>query len=209
MIKVNWTELKAFSQLRKQSIQYIERSDVYFLWCFDGPMAVACDLLKSPSDTTDLLDFENNFKSAANASPRTYIQETATEVSLKSGSAKSTSDANGLATILMKIPGTRYVKSGQMWFSGTLHPDDSFKVLITDEDNILGYGAGAIVGGYIDTQLPADNQKTYINIHKKYAELESISGVGKLVANLYIKIIAQTGDNRVDTFYATVAWGIA
>lgn len=65
-MKVEWTDLKAFVDSRLLSIQWLEFSDKYYLKAIDGSFSLECDLLKSPSDTTDLDDFVNNYKSLGN-----------------------------------------------------------------------------------------------------------------------------------------------
>jgi len=64
--KVSWTAFKSFVQARGLSIQFIESSTSYNLIAFDDSFILECFLIKDPSDTTDLLDFENNFKSNGN-----------------------------------------------------------------------------------------------------------------------------------------------
>lgn len=66
MKKVEWAPFKSFVQARTLSIQFIELTDKYWMRANDGPFELECELLKSPSDTTDLLDFENNFKALGN-----------------------------------------------------------------------------------------------------------------------------------------------
>lgn len=63
---VNWTNLKSFVTSRSLSIQWIEDSSKYYLKAFDGAFSLDCELSKSPSDTTDLDDFEANFKPYGN-----------------------------------------------------------------------------------------------------------------------------------------------
>ena len=62
-MKLNWTQFKTISNAKSMSIQYIETDNFYHLKSFDGIFTIDCELNKNPSDTTDLLDFENNFKS--------------------------------------------------------------------------------------------------------------------------------------------------
>jgi hypothetical protein len=68
MIKVNWIELKSFVVAKSLSIQFVELTDRYELGAGDGTFEVRCTLDKSPTDTTDLYDFETNFKLNGNKS---------------------------------------------------------------------------------------------------------------------------------------------
>jgi hypothetical protein len=58
--------MKEFVEDRNLSIQYLNRSESYLLYAYDGYFALETDLLKDPSDTTDLNDFINNYKIYAN-----------------------------------------------------------------------------------------------------------------------------------------------
>jgi len=70
-MRVLWSELKTFVSSRALSVQYVDTADKYSLAAFDGLFTLECELPKSPSDTTDLDDFVNNFKAAGNKSPST------------------------------------------------------------------------------------------------------------------------------------------
>ena len=65
-MKVQWPDLKSFVNARTLSIQWVEFTDKYYLWAIDGKLQFECELLKSPSDTTDLDDFVNNYKALGN-----------------------------------------------------------------------------------------------------------------------------------------------
>lgn len=65
-MKVSWTIFKGFVQSRLLSIQWLDLTNKYWMKAFDGLFELECELLKDPSDTTELLDFENNFKALGN-----------------------------------------------------------------------------------------------------------------------------------------------
>lgn len=67
-MEVTWSILKAFITARTLSIQYVDLDDTYWLCAYDGNFKLECKLYKYPTDTTDLLDFENNYKAAGNKS---------------------------------------------------------------------------------------------------------------------------------------------
>lgn len=68
MIRVNWSQIKSFVTARNVPLQYIEADDSYLLYAYDGQMQLTAYLIKNPADTTDLNDFENNFKADSNLS---------------------------------------------------------------------------------------------------------------------------------------------
>lgn len=127
--------------------------------------------------------------------------------------AKVTTDGTGAATILLKVPGTiglvgaRKMDGGLGWFN-TPHADDTFMISHTDEDNILGYGAGFQIGTYADQDVMMANRGWYIPFHKKYAEIHKMSEVhGDLIGGCYLKVTLQKGDNSVDVFRTNIEWG--
>lgn len=67
-MKSQWSEFKAFVNARFLSIQYLEDSKFYYLKALDSAFIMQCDLDKNPSDTTELTDFETNYKSKGNQS---------------------------------------------------------------------------------------------------------------------------------------------
>ena len=68
---VKWSEMKkAVDAKVGLSIQYIELDDEYKLSLFDGPYVLLMSLSKNPSDPTDLIDFETNYKPNGNGRVR-------------------------------------------------------------------------------------------------------------------------------------------
>lgn len=64
--QVKWPIFKSFVNSKDLSIQYLDYGSEYSLQAFDGYFTLECVLDKNPSDTTDLLDFENNYKTNGN-----------------------------------------------------------------------------------------------------------------------------------------------
>jgi len=131
---------------------------------------------------------------------------------LKLAKAKATT-SSGVATILLKVPGTpgsgdgRLIESGYGWFL-IPHADDYAEVYVSDEDNILGYGAGAIVGSYTDTDVPSANKGWYFPKPDPTLRVDALAGIGFINAGLYLKIIATKGDLSSDTFMVNLKWGV-
>lgn len=64
--KLEWSDYKSFVTTRGLSIQWLDDSQFYYLYAIDGALQIECLLDKNPSDSTDLDDFEDNYKTAAN-----------------------------------------------------------------------------------------------------------------------------------------------
>lgn len=115
--------------------------------------------------------------------------------------------ASGIATILIKIPEEREIFGGEGCFLNQA-TGDNIKAFITDEDNILGYGAGFVVGAFQDTLVPSANQGYYM-LGTKPVEIRPLIGddPSRLTANFYLKIVATKADLSADTFYVNIFWG--
>lgn len=113
----------------------------------------------------------------------------------------------GTSTCLVKIPALgRKINGGLAWFE-TPHFDDILKVFVTDEDNLLGAGAGTVIAGYTDLEVPADNQGWFLAKNAPYITIERLVEFGTLPGNMYLKIVGITGDARVDTLRVNLHWG--
>jgi hypothetical protein len=62
-IKVDWTEFKGYVDNLTLKIQYLENTETYRLYTFNGQFQLECMLEKGSTDATD---FETNYKSDAN-----------------------------------------------------------------------------------------------------------------------------------------------
>lgn len=69
MIRVSWQALKQFATDRSLSIQYVDADGNYNLAAFDGAFGLDCVLNKA-QNLEEVADFEANFKTAGNQSPR-------------------------------------------------------------------------------------------------------------------------------------------
>lgn len=65
-IKTTWAMVKSFAASRSASIQYLEFDSHYDIMVGDDYAELSHYMIKNPSDTTDLLDFETNYKPTAN-----------------------------------------------------------------------------------------------------------------------------------------------
>jgi hypothetical protein len=128
-------------------------------------------------------------------------------VELKMARAKVDTDGSGLAIVEFKIPTPeRVMYGGFAWFNG-LHVDDRlFEISIVDIDGIMS-PAGTVLGYFTDNDMPADNQGWYVN---KSGEINmpSIGGGETGLGDLWVRLKAQTGDSRPDTFRVNVRWGM-
>jgi hypothetical protein len=132
---------------------------------------------------------------------------------LKMARASAATDGNGDCTIEIKIPGTpgsdegRFIEGGQAWFE-TADNEDWLEVHIVDNDDLLGYGAGTVVDGYTDTEVPSANQGWFIPKQKGYIEVIALAGMGWIPAGLYLQIKGHKDSSNVsDTLRVNFNWG--
>ena len=62
MERVSWSDLKTFIDARSLSAQFVEYSNFYKVWAFDGPMFFSSLIKKTSPVNADQTDFETNYK---------------------------------------------------------------------------------------------------------------------------------------------------
>lgn len=140
-----------------------------------------------------------------------YVEaETIKETALPKMYKGKATVSSQVATVLMKIPGTagtdyRYLKGAFGWFEN-YHADDYIKAYLTDEDNILGYGAGTVIREFTDTEA-ADANEGWFAPPDKVIEIMGIETVMEILSGLYVKVVAYKGDTTADTFRVNMYWG--
>ena len=66
MPRVTWTELKAFVDQTNASIKYFEFQNRDHIYAYDGDFVMHCRLRLDPADSSDIQDWQDNYKSSAN-----------------------------------------------------------------------------------------------------------------------------------------------
>ncbi len=207
-LKCNWTLVKQILDSRKIKVQYLDFVSSYYVAAMDGSFKVWCWINKAEEapDPSDQKDFEDNYKAAGNV----LIREHGT---LKIARGKKNSGASGgIYEIALKVPGTiasgdgRIIKGGQGWFDNH-NADDFLEIYIQDDDNILGGGAGQVVGTYTDTEMDEENRGWYFN-PDGCIKLDPLINTGFISSGLYLHVKATKGDEATDdTFRCNIKWG--
>ncbi len=205
MIELGWTKFKEFVDDRNLSIQYVDDGKKYLLKAFDGIFEVSCIIIKTSPVSSDQTDFEDNYKSDGNKPIREYG-------TLKIAKGIKNPGVSGAYIISIKVPGTvgsgdgRIVQGGVGWFENH-HKDDYATICIIDEDDILGGGAGAIVGNFTDAELAAANQGWYFP-PDGVIQLDALFDSSFIISGLYLRVEGYKGDSSdTDTFRVNVKWG--
>lgn len=143
--KVAWSDLKAFATARGTPIQWIVIGSMYNIAAIDGPMEVTCVIpIKIPTPVgSDQADFETNYKSSGNGSPRSNIVQvlgkdtlTLTPFGAYSGTNLK---ANSISTWDVTLPQTMTLKGAEM-YSPDAVLGDWCSVEVIDMANIVGAG---------------------------------------------------------------------
>ena len=135
-----------------------------------------------------------------------------TKASLKMVRFEKVTDGSGLGQFDLKIPGTtgasdqRFIAGGRGWFE-THHNKDFVKMSMVDKDNVLGFGSGATVGTFYDSDVPVSEQGWYIP-PTGVLQVDNLTNLVSLIGGLYLRIESQTGDNATDTFRGNIIWGV-
>lgn len=167
-MKVDWETIKAFAQERKVSIQWVEKNDHYFLTAIDGPFKLTCGLYQNADDQSAIEDFEENFKSIGNRSPKT---EVLTRLEKNDRSKRyigfsATATKNASTSFFLKAPGSmsysagplfqdnltndRLVFGGWAWGENVVN-GDYLKIDAVDHENVLGLGVDAVLKSFNET----------------------------------------------------------
>jgi hypothetical protein len=211
LLTVTWAEIKSHIDSRSIPLRYIEKNSHYQLVANDGFVDLTCRLDKNPTDTTDLLDFEQNYKSAANApQPLEVVSQFEKDTIVLKTCCLSKETTNQEVTLEFKVPGTygsdwRYIRGGEAWFGTSTLGDKVTDIHVVDKDNITGLGVGAILKSYTDVAV-ANHQNSGWFI-KDVASIRTITGMGSLPAQLYLQITAVKAGGAEDTLYVNLLWG--
>lgn len=213
-MQVSWAIIKDVCTSRNLSVQWIDLVDSYELRLYDGHFGLGCNLPKDGS--ADVLDFEANFKDSGNKSPAATVttQFEKRDKTLKIAHGEADVDTEtGLATILIRVPGTpggadgRWMSGGIAFFSSHNTGDKVLSVRFTDEDNLLGAGAGYVVGSYTDDEADEANQGWVIS-PRAWVEAEAIGGYGFAPSGFYIKVVGKKAPgNYSGKFFMNIEWG--
>lgn len=129
------------------------------------------------------------------------------KVLLQLARSKATTDANGVATLVLDIPSARYISGGMGWFE-THHADDHCQLYILAPDD-------SVAVSFQDEEITDPNNKGWYMTRN--AALQSVADIRAIVDGLDVdpniglaklKIVATKGDalSGVD-LRVNILWG--
>lgn len=137
-MEVTWTVFKSFVSTRSLSIQYVDINDTYYMKAFDGLFQLSCNLYKLAADTTDVTDFETNFKANGNKPPTTEPQPFAIPAyrTKRDASEWVDCDADSTTIIDYQLTAERYVTGGEIIYKDA-KKGDYITAEVYDADGVI------------------------------------------------------------------------
>jgi len=199
-MEVAWSEFKKFIDQKRVSPQMVIVGSNYWLKAMNEFFDIECLVSTDPAHP-DTQDFEANYLPICNQSttPEVVTQFEKRDKTLKIAHAEAPVDpVTGEAVALLRVPGTpgtddgRWISAGVAFFDQYTPGDKIISVHFTDEDNLLGMGAGAVAGSYTDDAADAGNQGWAIP-PCGFVKAEAVGGYGFAPAGLYLRVTGKKG----------------
>lgn len=180
-IKLPWADFKAFVDSKKVPIQFVDVYNSYFLKAFQGLFELDCTIDKHSPAGADQLDFETNYKAGANKDPVQRVQETLGELPWghRGRGFRFLAPVNQVTTYDFLLDEAYLIKGGWFYSKGG-GTSDIVEIQLVDKDNLLGAGAGFVLGNYIED---------YHVIPDFPIEVEDISTAIMPLSGLYFRAI--------------------
>lgn len=203
-IELPWAEFKAqVLDVGSWKWMHFDVSGHYMIFAKQNQFTVFCKLFKDSG--ADQTDFETNYapNSVDIIIDKTESRFERDDIVLKLSRVAGQADANGDLALSIKVPGTpgsdsRYAAGGYAFTDAYAWTDKVSKVEVIDEDNITGYGAGAVLKEYHDAEAPEANQGwPFWKMHgaEGECEIEPMGWYGNLPSGLYLKITMKLAAN--------------
>ena len=192
---LSWSSFKSLVDDKAMAIQYIDVEGYYFLKAFDSSFSIGCAMLKDGG--ADQIDFEDNYKAAGNAPLKSEVATRFERDDIRLQICKaSAAVVAGAATISFLLPGTPgdplFLGGGWAQVDFFAFGDAVTDISVIDKDNILGYGAGAVIATYHHPSVPTANKGWFMWPLPQAGgemEIESMGFYGEIPAGLYIDIV--------------------
>jgi hypothetical protein len=194
-------------EVNKYRLRCVTENKDYTIWSEQPP--VYC-----PSSAGHQVDHDATLLIETVKSNEVVTQFEKNDKDLKICSGYGDVDSNGSVDVSLPVPGDitlgngRYIDAGCAWFDEP-HPDDRVVAIeCVDLDNVVGYGAGAILKTYHDDEQPETNRGWRIPYKRGQVEIDTMAGYGFIPSQLYLRIRAKRGGGlTTGRFYYNIKWG--
>jgi hypothetical protein len=184
-MKIEWVQFRDFCDNRSVDMLMIETSSYYHLFAADENVRIECDIDKNPSDDTDLVEFETDYKESCN--PDKYNKdEMIAWGKLRFTLSGADFDEDNPKIVDIKFPddtGVYFYNFFGSWVHVEGHGENDYMLFqLVDKDNVLGYGTEVVLKEYCELWCK-HIEKTTVPI---YAPKDS---AGNVPAGLYARMI--------------------
>lgn len=218
--EIPYWDLKAYWQQLALTPQVIKVGETYRIFVASGPIEFYCLVPVEEPRSSELNDLEENVLPAGNAIQALEVVtlfEKADKIP-RYASVSGEYDANGDCTLMVKVPGPFVEKAPTRYLSLAYFVSDVFgwgdmvtKIEITDEDNILNLGAGAVLDSLHDLEAPSENQGWYFYpTEGTSGELEFTPSdkFGEINGQLYLKAqLKRAPGSSASKVFVNIDWG--
>ena len=102
----------------------------------------------------------------------------------------------------------RVLAKGMAFFGSVTAGDKISSIVITDDDNILGYGQGFVVKTIHDSDLPEANMGWFVPPSVGYLEVSALKAFRFIPSGLYLKVSGEKSGLLASTLYVNLHWGV-
>lgn len=182
-VRMQWSDFETFMTDNGINPSYYVKNGHYYLFANTGDVESNCVIYKQtpapPGSGQE--DFENNWKDdAVNRRVQKFAQALEDDnLSLDGQGFSFTATKDSTTSHTFKLT-KKYCLKGGYFYSQNASWGDYCKVELSDEDNLLGSGAGTILGTYVN--------KWYVPPNGQELHIDDVAISELPVPNLYLKI---------------------
>lgn len=195
MYRITWPQMKSLLDKKAVRARYVESTDDIEIISADQSLQFVCSIIKGTDEESEFtLGYQADIDShvvgqVVTASELDYIV-------LKMARQQAQADANGDATISMRVPGSfanveRYAAGGYAITDSYTWDDAITRVEIVDTDGVTGAPSGTVLKSYHDEDVPEENRGWYFwksHGNEGECEIEPIGWYGQLRGELDLRI---------------------
>jgi hypothetical protein len=210
MMEVSWVAIKNYIALWGVGLLTVEDDENILIFASHFSSSFYARIKKSVQ-LEDLADFDENYRAIANT---TVAGEVVTQFEkndkvLKLASATGSFEANEARCAIVVPSGGRHIAGGYGWSDKYFFGDRIREVNVLDLNDVLGYGASAVVKTYHDVEVEDKNKGWRLYpAHQDSGEIEidPIGGYGFIPEGFALEIVFEKVPGSSASFVACDIW---
>lgn len=143
VISVTWQEIKTTVDAKGLSVQWVELLNKYIIIAIDSTLSLKTEIEKDASDTTDLDDFEANYKAIGNQQLKSINVRQLGQDNITKNPRTMFVEVSGTPVDkkLISTTGLLAIRGGWLWIAlADWDFKDTLSIRVIDKDNVLGLG---------------------------------------------------------------------